>query len=236
VVEHVFVADANHDPNLKGNVAELAIAAQAAQLGLTVLRPMTEHERFDLVLGIAGQLLRTQCKWASRDGDVIVVRTRSSRYSPSRGYIRSNYTPDEIDLIAAWCQDLGRCYLLPIENFQNQGLVHLRLAPPRNRQRAALNFADQYELGAVAQLAERAAGSRQVGGSSPPSSTSQGNRPEVVGAHQFRNRFGWYMERAAAGEHFRVTRHGRPFVRLLPAQEPADQLSTAPIRLPMKRR
>ncbi|MBS1893672.1 MAG: hypothetical protein JST59_20420, partial [Actinobacteria bacterium] len=37
------------DQNLKGNVAELAIAAEAAKLGLTVLMPMTEHERYDLV-------------------------------------------------------------------------------------------------------------------------------------------------------------------------------------------
>jgi len=39
----------------------------------------------------------------------------------------------------------------------------------------------------------------------------------VVGAHEFRNRFGWYMERAAAGEEMRVTRRGRPYVRLLGA-------------------
>ncbi|HEU4705610.1 MAG TPA: type II toxin-antitoxin system prevent-host-death family antitoxin [Solirubrobacterales bacterium] len=36
-----------------------------------------------------------------------------------------------------------------------------------------------------------------------------------VGAHQFRNHFGHYMEQAAAGVEVRVSRHGRPFVRLL---------------------
>jgi prevent-host-death family protein len=36
----------------------------------------------------------------------------------------------------------------------------------------------------------------------------------VVGANEFRNRFGWYMERAAAGEEFHVERRGRPYVRL----------------------
>ena len=51
---------------------------------------------------------------------------------------------------------------------------------------------------------------------------------EEVGAHQFRNHFGWYMERAAAGEEFFVTRRGKPYVRLVPAhaQLPiADQLA-----------
>jgi prevent-host-death family protein len=36
----------------------------------------------------------------------------------------------------------------------------------------------------------------------------------VVGANEFRNRFGWYMERAAAGEEFYVQRRGRPYVRM----------------------
>ena len=36
----------------------------------------------------------------------------------------------------------------------------------------------------------------------------------MVGAHEFRNRFGWYMERAAAGEEILVTRRGKPKLRL----------------------
>ena len=36
----------------------------------------------------------------------------------------------------------------------------------------------------------------------------------MVGAHEFRNRFGWYMERAAAGESIVVTHRGRPQIRL----------------------
>ncbi len=60
----------------------------------------------------------------------------------------------------------------------------------------------------------------EVVGSSPTGSTS--NEPPTggsltVGAHEFRNRFGWYMERAAAGEEFLVSRRGKPHVRLSPA-------------------
>jgi prevent-host-death family protein len=36
----------------------------------------------------------------------------------------------------------------------------------------------------------------------------------VIGAHEFRNRFGWYMERAAAGEPILITRRGKPHLRL----------------------
>ena len=101
----------------------------------------------------------------------------------------------------------------------------LRLGPARNGQRAGLHFAADYEFpGAVAQLGERRYGIPKVVGSSPISSTStkaQAERVERVGAHEFRNRFGWYMERAAAGEQIHVSRHGKPFVRLLPAERAA---------------
>jgi prevent-host-death family protein len=39
----------------------------------------------------------------------------------------------------------------------------------------------------------------------------------TVAAHELRERFGWYMERAAAGDELLVTRHGKPFVRLTSA-------------------
>jgi prevent-host-death family protein len=36
-----------------------------------------------------------------------------------------------------------------------------------------------------------------------------------VGAHQFRNHFGHYMEQAARGSEVLVSRRGRPYVRLV---------------------
>jgi prevent-host-death family protein len=60
-------------------------------------------------------------------------------------------------------------------------------------------------------------------GSSPTSSTSV--TPATLGAHEYRNHFGWYMERAAAGESFLITRRGKPYARLSP---PHDQLDIPP--------
>ena len=209
------------NPNHKGNAAELAIAAEAARLGLSVLRPMTEHERYDLVLGIGGELFRVQCKWASRRGEVIQVRLSSSYHSPTRGYVSATYGVDEVDVIAVYCHDLGKSYLLPIEDFAGRSMVYLRLGPARNNQRASLNWATTYEFpGAVAQLAERSDGIRKVRGSIPLSSiTDMCASPTQmsVGAHEFRNRFGYYLERAAAGDEIAVSRHGRSYARLLPA-------------------
>jgi prevent-host-death family protein len=39
-----------------------------------------------------------------------------------------------------------------------------------------------------------------------------------VGAHEFRNHFGYYLERAADGHEVLVSRRGRPYVRLLPVE------------------
>jgi prevent-host-death family protein len=197
-----------------------------------VLKPLTEHERYDLVLGIGGRLYRVQCKWGTRKGEVISVRRRSSYHSPTRGYVTSTYDASEIDAVAVYCAALRRCYLLPIDLVAGRGAVALRLSPARNSQRAALNLAADYEFrGAVAQLEERVAGSDEVRGSSPLSSTADRIGPapicDEVGAHEFRNRFGLYLERAAAGAEVLISRHGRPCARLVPpalnaAPAPAD--------------
>jgi prevent-host-death family protein len=94
--------------------------------------------------------------------------------------------------------------------------VWLRVMPPLNAQRACINLAADFEFpGAIAQLGERSAGSRKVGGSNPPSSTSS---QTAVGCHEFRNHFGYYLERAAAGDEILIRRHGRPYARLVPVQ------------------
>jgi prevent-host-death family protein len=47
-----------------------------------------------------------------------------------------------------------------------------------------------------------------------------------VGCHEFRNHFGYYLERAADGDEIRVSRRGRPYVRLI-AEEPRLQSALA---------
>ena len=203
-----------HDPNHKGNVAEAAIAAAAVKLGIGVMKPLVEHGRYDLVFDVAGRLLRVQCKWAPKRGDIVAVNLAAFRYT-ARGQVRSVYTADEIDAVAAYCEPLDTCYLLPAALVDRRRAIHLRLAPARNGQRA-VNWASDYEIGAVAQLGERWYGIPEGVGSSPISSTSCSACADetVVGAHEFRNRFGWYMQRAAAGETFLVKRRGKPHVRL----------------------
>jgi prevent-host-death family protein len=220
--EHVFVEQpVKLSSNRKGAIAEAELAAAAIRIGIPVLKPLAEHGRYDLAFDLGDGILRVQCKWGSLKKDVVVVRTSSSYYSPTRGYVKTTYAKNEVDAIGVYCAEMDRCYVLPIALFEDRSQVILRLSGTKNNQRAALNWAADYELGAVAQLAERLNGIQEAGGSSPPSSTRIPNPDHVeVGAHEFRNRFGWYMQRAAGGERLLITRRNKPFARLLPPDTP----------------
>ncbi len=197
--------------NDKGVIAEAEVMAAAIRLGYVVWRPINERGRYDLGIDAGHGILRVQVKWAPRKGDVVVVHTRTSRYTP-HGYVNTIYTADEIDAVAAYCPELHSCFLIPAQDLDGRGTLHLRLAPAKNGQRGGVTMASDYEFGAVAQLEERRAGSAKARGSSPLSSTSHADT--VIGSHEFRNRFGWYLDRSAAGERFLITRHGKPYACL----------------------
>jgi PD-(D/E)XK endonuclease len=159
--------------NQKGAIAEAQIVAAAIELGIPVLKPVVDGLRYDIVLELGTRLVRTQCKWANRENDVVVVRSRTCRHTP-HGYIFTTYTAAEVDGIAAWCPDTRECYFIPIADVGGRACMHLRLAPARNNQELLVHWAANYRLGAIAQLGERRAGSAKAGGSSPPSSTFEG--------------------------------------------------------------
>ncbi len=203
-----------YTPNEKGAIAEQVIAAEATKLGIVVSRPNVDA-RYDLIFDTGSSLWRVQCKWGALDVDAGVIKVSlTSTWCTPTGYTRSTYAAGEVDLFAVYCGEQNRCYLLRGDGLVDRRAIWLRLSEPRNGQRACVNLASDFTFdGAVAQLGERGAGSAQVRGSSPLSSTSPAP-PEAVGANQFRDRFGWYMERAAAGEVFLITRHGRAFARI----------------------
>ena len=160
-------------PSEKGAIAEARTTAEAIRLGISVARPVIGGARYDLVfdLGPAG-LRRAQCKWGRLEGDRVVAQIATCRHSPTRGYVRTSYSADKIDAFAIYCDDLKRYFYVPIDRVVARSQVHLRLTPARNNQRVGVTLADEYDLGAVAQLGERRHGMAEVRGSSPLSSTS----------------------------------------------------------------
>ncbi len=183
--------------NRKGAIAETAIAAAAVRLGIDVYRPLFEGGRYDLIFGFGYELLRVQCKWARRRGDVVYINVHTSRRTGG-GHRHTTYTAQEIDALAAYCAELNQCWILPAARVAARRQILLRLGPARNNQRSRVNWASQYELGAIAQLGERLTGSQEVAGSSPASSIRQG--PE----RRYSNPFG--AERRARGSCGRLSR------------------------------
>ena len=131
----------------KGNIAEAAIALAASKLGIVVYRPLGEGGRCDMIFEIGDEYLRIQCKWAPRVGDVVVVRCYSARRA-GRGFLKRTYERSEIDAFAAYCPDVDTCYFIPIELFEGQMQISLRLNPTSNNQKTGVNWATPYEFGA----------------------------------------------------------------------------------------
>ena len=160
----------------KGAIAEAAIAWEATKLGIEVYRPISEGGRFDMIFLLGEELLRVQCKWASRHGDVVAIRCYSCRRA-REGIRKRLYSADEIDAFAAYCAELECCYYIPVDSVAGRHVIQLRLAPAKNNQRLGINWAKDYEFaatlgrhGAIAQLGERQSGTLEVAGSSPAGS------------------------------------------------------------------
>jgi hypothetical protein len=51
----------------------LAIQLAATTLGIDVYKPVAEGGRYDMIFDLDDRLLRVQCKWATRRGEVLVV-------------------------------------------------------------------------------------------------------------------------------------------------------------------
>ena len=214
----MFVHEVGLDTNRKGAIAEIEIEAAAVRLGVRILRPVSEGGRADIAFDIGGRIWRVQCKWGrlTADRDVVVARTGTSRLT-NRGYVRTTYTADEVDLFGIYCGELDRAFLVPVGLVAGQALLHLRLTPARNGQLACINLAEDYDFdGAVAQLA-RASGWQPEGQGFESPQLHSRSEPITIGSETFRKALGQWLEQVAAGQEILVTYRGRARVRMTAA-------------------
>jgi hypothetical protein len=132
----------------KGAIAELAITHAALRLGVDVYRPCAAGGRYDLIFGVGSELFRVQCKWAGLRENVIAIRCYSSRRAPE-GYRKRSYTSEQVDLLAAYCPELDRCFLIPIDRVDGRPTVQLRIARAANNQGRGINWADDFDFAAT---------------------------------------------------------------------------------------
>jgi hypothetical protein len=131
----------------KGAIAELAIAHAAAERGLGVYKPLTDGERSDLIFEVESRLFRVQCRYARVYDDVVRVRCYSTRRA-REGLRKRVYRSDEVDLIAVYCAELDRCFLLSGDEFDGRTQVDPRLGTCRNNQRTGVNEASAFDFDA----------------------------------------------------------------------------------------
>ncbi len=129
-------------------MAEAAVATAAMELGLTVLRPLSEGRRYDVVIDCEPILLRVQCKLARRHLGVLVVALQTNRCTPD-GYLSTSYSAAEVHAIAAYDPENRRCFLIPIREAAGRRAIHLRLDPTKNNQAQGVKWARDYEFDAT---------------------------------------------------------------------------------------
>jgi hypothetical protein len=130
---------------VKGDLAEVMVAADLVRRGYKVAIPFGEDWDYDLIVCREAALEWVQVKYSRSDGEVIHVRLRS--HSLTNGKVRSTkrYTADMIDWIAVYDPTSNRCYYIPSREFaEGRSAFHLRLRPPRNGQRQGIRLAEHY--------------------------------------------------------------------------------------------
>ena len=78
-----------------------------------MLRPVVEHARYDLAFEIGGRSFACSASGRARDDGAVIGVDLTSRLTPA-GYSNHVLPEHEIDLVAVYCHELDRCYLLPM--------------------------------------------------------------------------------------------------------------------------
>lgn len=133
---------AARNPKAVGELSEIAVVLHLMRAGYDVARPFGDNARYDLVVDDGARLVRVQVKTARLRAGTIQFATSSSQLHRGRG--RQHYR-GACDLFAAYCPDLDKVYLVPVDGI---GAVacSLRIEPPRNGQSAGVRWASDYEL------------------------------------------------------------------------------------------
>src|SRR5262249_16316917 len=113
--------------------------------GKTVLLPLGDYQRYDLVVEDAGEFLRIQCKMGRLiKGAIVFYPCSVDSRSKQGGCIRKSYV-GEVDLFGVYCPEVKECYLVPVEVVPGTG-CYLRIAPPKNGQKTGIRWAVDHEI------------------------------------------------------------------------------------------
>ena len=125
--------------NIKGDIGELAVMKKYLELGYWVSQPFGDDCPYDLLVDDKqGNIKKIQVKYKQlSDTGVVNVRMLSNTGYPYK---------DTVDIIASYCPDTSKIYVVNLKEFSNEKELSLRTRPPLNGQRKNIHLAEDFEL------------------------------------------------------------------------------------------
>jgi len=139
----VVVSPRKRDTKSIGDVSEACVLAALVKAGYSVLLPFGENHRYDLVIDDGDRFRRVQVKTGRLRGGVVAYSCSSSH--THRGGVSARPYFGQADVIAVYCPQNGKVYMVP-ENEFVATRAHLRLAEPQNNQSRRIRWARDFEL------------------------------------------------------------------------------------------
>lgn len=126
----------------KGDITELAVIAQLAKMGYTILKPLSDNKRYDYIIEKDGEFKSVQCKTARFENGAVVFKTCSSNYH--RGGKTSSYR-GQVDYFGVYCPYNDECYLIAVDDVGERE-CKLRVTPTKNMQIKRVRYADSFKI------------------------------------------------------------------------------------------
>jgi hypothetical protein len=132
----------------RGDLSEAMILAAFLRAGRVVLKPISNGERYDLVIDNRdGTFSRVQCKTGRlRNGGIIFPTCSTGNGKDGIGR-RRDYR-GQADIFAIFCPDNNLIYLMPVDEVPLREAC-LRIDPPRKKGRPGRFMATDYQFFSV---------------------------------------------------------------------------------------
>jgi len=142
-----------------GDISEAEIIVALLKLGKTVLKPIGDNNRYDLVIEEDGNFFRVQCKTGKMVNGSIRVAVKSI-YLSSKGPVIKNYK-GQVEFFAVYCPQIDKVYLVPEEEV---GVNQISLRVEATKQNhPKIRWAKQYEIGELPEPGRTGAVANRLG-------------------------------------------------------------------------
>ena len=132
-----------HHTKNKGDIGCLKVQVKMAELGFTILIPLSEHEVFDFVAYKDGDFKKVQAKYRSIENGSLTVPFKTAWADKNGSHI--NYIDKtEIDIIAVYCPETDKVYFVNPTDYENSTSLNLRVEQTKNNQRKGILFAENF--------------------------------------------------------------------------------------------